>query len=203
MSGPATFDPARLAFRPVTPSRWADLETLFGERGACGGCWCMVWRLAPKAWAAGKGASNRRALRRIVEAGDEPGVLAYLGRRPIGWCAIAPREVYGTLARSRVLGRVDDRPVWSVSCLFVLAPYRRQGVSSRLLEAAVALAARRGARVVEGYPVEPSMKRMPDPFVWTGLPSAFVRAGFHEVERRSPHRPIMRREIRSRAKGPR
>lgn len=189
---------SRVTYRPATPARWPDLEQLFGERGACGGCWCMVWRLPRQRWLAGKGTGNKRALQRIVAAGRKPGVLAYLGREPIGWCAVAPRSDYVALGRSRVLQPVDDQPVWSVSCLFVAKPYRRRGVSVGLLRAAIDLAARRGARIVEGYPVEPVMSPTPDAFVWTGLPSAFTDAGFREVLRRSRTRPIMRFQIERR-----
>ncbi len=181
-----------LAFRWTTPSRWPDLEALFGERGACGGCWCMAWRLANKDWVAGKGSKNKRALKRLVTAGTKPGVLAYEGRKAIGWCAVAPRTEYSYLERSRVLKPVDDQPVWSVSCLFLLKPYRRQGYSATLLRAAADMALARGAHIVEGYPVEPSMDRTPDPFLWTGIPAAFRAAGFVEVARRSRSRPIMR-----------
>jgi GNAT superfamily N-acetyltransferase len=155
----------------------------------------MAWRLRQKDWLAGKGAGNKRALKRLVTTGGRPGVLAYLGRNPVAWCAIAPRESYSYLSRSRILKPVDDQPVWSVSCLFVLKPYRRQGVSVSLLTAAVRFAAKQGAAVVEGYPVVPTMKRTPDPFVWTGVPSAFLKAGFKEVLRRSKSRPIMRYTI--------
>lgn len=185
-----------LEFHPVTASRWADLENLFGERGACGGCWCMFWRLPRKQFDAGKGAGNKRALKRIVISGKEPGVIAYLKKEPIGWCAVAPREQYIALERSRILKPVDDKPVWSISCLFIRKPYRRKGVSSQLLQAAVEFAAKRGAAIVEGYPVEPSMEKMPDPFLWHGIPSAFTAAGFVEVLRRSKSRPIMRFEVR-------
>lgn len=185
----------KLTFRPATPERWDDLEELFGERGACGGCWCMFWRLPRKQFDAGKGAGNRRALKRLVSTEREPGLIAYLKREPIGWCALAPRQDYVALERSRILKPVDDQPVWSVSCLFIKKGYRRRGVSTRLLRAALEFAAKHGARIVEGYPVEPSMEKMPDPFLWHGIPSAFLRAGFREVERRSRTRPIMRFEI--------
>jgi len=188
-------DLSEIKFTPATPSKWGDIETLFGERGACGGCWCMAWRVRNKDWVAGKGSKNKRAFKKIVTSGEKPGILAYLGREPIGWCAVAPREVYGSLARSRVLKPVDDQAVWSISCLFVLEPYRRKGVSVPLIRAAVDLAARQGARIVEGYPVIPTMERTPDPFIWTGVPSAFLDAGFVEVARRSKTRPIMRYEI--------
>ncbi len=184
-----------LKFRPVTLARWPDLERLFGERGACGGCWCMAWRLRNKDWVAGKGPKNKRALMKIVKSGGRPGLLAYMGRDPIAWCSLAPREQYLSLANSRVLKPVDDQPVWSVSCLFVLKPFRRAGVSTRLLRAGVEFASKRGARIVEGYPVIPTMEKTPDPFIWTGVPSAFLKAGFREVARRSKTRPIMRREI--------
>jgi len=186
-----------ILFRPATPDRWKDLEKLFGERGACGGCWCMFWRLPRKKWEEGKGAANKRALKKIVSGGDlPPGILGYVKGEPIAWCAIAPREAYPALERSRVLKPVDDKPVWSVSCLFVLKAYRRKGVSVRMLEAAAAFARSNGARIVEGYPVEPTSERAPDPFIWTGTASAFRKAGFKEVARRSATRPIMRRLTR-------
>ena len=190
------FTTSELSFRELTPSRWRDLETLFGERGACGGCWCMLWRLGRREYEAGKGEGNRRALQQIVAAAKRPGILAYHGREPIAWCAIAPRSEYPGLQRSRVMAPLDDKPVWSVSCLFVARPYRRRGVSAQLLRAAVEFARRRGARIVEGYPIEPTAERTADAFVWLGLPSAFRRAGFREVARRSPTRPIMRRTLR-------
>ena len=193
-------DPETLTFRVATPSRWNDIETLFGERGACAGCWCMFWRTRRKEWEASKGAANRRAFRRIVETGKRPGILAYRGKMPVGWCALAPRKTYGSLSRSRILAPVDDRPVWSVSCLFVLRPYRRQGIASRLLAEAARHAARRGAKILEGYPVEPSSANAPDAFLWTGTAVAFDRAGFVEVARRSRTRPIMRKRLRREAR---
>lgn len=185
---------AAFYWHPATAERWVDLAALFGARGACGGCWCMFWRLPRKAFEAGKGEKNRRELQAIIRDGGEPGILGYLGDEPVAWCAVVPREVYPALARSRVLKPVDDAPVWSISCLFVKKAYRRRGLSVAMLQAAVAFAASRGATVVEGYPVEPLAGKAPDAFVWTGLATAFRAAGFREVVRRSPTRPIMRRQ---------
>lgn len=184
-----------LTFHPLTHERWCDLQTLFGERGACGGCWCMAWRLKRADYLKQKGDGNKAAFKKIVKSGQQPGVLAYVDGQPVGWCAVAPREVYSFLERSRVLGRVDEKPVWSVTCLFVAKPFRQAGVSVQLLKAAAEHAARHGARMVEGYPVVPIKDRMPDVFAWTGTVSAFRRAGFKEVARRSPSRPIMRIEV--------
>jgi GNAT superfamily N-acetyltransferase len=156
----------------------------------------MWWRLKRSEFEKRKGAGNKRAMKAIVRRGEVPGIIAYAGKQPIGWCAVAPREDYGTLERSRILKPVDDRPVWSVVCFFVDKAYRGTGVSVELLRAAVAHARRHGARIVEGYPVEPKQDRMPDAFAWFGLASAFERAGFEEVARRSPTRPIMRFYVR-------
>jgi GNAT superfamily N-acetyltransferase len=128
-----------------------------------------------------------------VQAGEVPGILAYDGERPVGWCSLGPREAFPRLERSRNLKAVDDRPVWSVVCFFVDRSCRRRGVSQALLLAAVEYARSRGARLAEGYPTDPGTKR-PDPSVYTGLVPAFRKAGFVEVLRRSERRPIMRRE---------
>jgi GNAT superfamily N-acetyltransferase len=186
----------RLTFRPLTPARWGDLEQLFGANGACGGCWCMWWRLARSEFQRQKGEANKEAFRALLDAGEVPGVLAYEGGRPVGWCAVAPRESYPALGRSRVLKPVDEQPVWSVTCFFVAKDKRRQGLTVRLLRAAVDHVRRQGGRVVEGYPVEPKAGPMPAAFAWTGLAAAFRKAGFVECARRSETRPIMRRELR-------
>ncbi len=183
----------RLEIHPLTRERWPDLEALFGPRGACGGCWCMWWRRTRSEFDRQKGPGNKRALRKIVDV-SIPGLLAYHDGHPIGWCAIEPREAYPVLDRSRTLARVDDRPVWSAPCFFVVRQFRGRGVSVKLLREAVKYAKSQGARLVEGYPVIPRKGRMPDAFAWTGTASTFRRAGFDEVARRSPTRPIMRKK---------
>ncbi len=188
-------NPARLEFQPLTQKNWDDLENLFGERGACGGCWCMYWRLKRSEFEKTKGEGNRRAMKAIVDSGEVPGLIAYDGDLPIGWVSVAPRDSFPVLGRSRILKPVDEKPVWSVVCFFVAKGMREQSVSVRLLEAAFDYAAGQGAEIVEGYPIEPKKGVIPDPFAWVGLASTFLRAGFHEVLRRSDTRPVMRREI--------
>jgi GNAT superfamily N-acetyltransferase len=156
----------------------------------------MTWRLKRSVWEAGKGEPNRRAFHKIVRRDEQPGILAYAGDEPIGWCSVAPRQVFIALEKSRVLAPVDDAPVWSISCLFVAKAWRRQGVSVKLIKAAVKFAAERGAAMVEAYPVIPYTDDMPGAFAWTGLLAAFEKAGFIEVARRSKGRPIMRRKVK-------
>jgi GNAT superfamily N-acetyltransferase len=186
-----------LVFHPLTPERWADFETLFGPQGACGGCWCMWWRLTHREFERNKGEPNRRAMKKLVGSGQIPGILAYQRGRPVGWCSVGPRKSFPRLERSRLLKRVDDQPVWSVVCFFVARSHRRQGLATRLLEAAVEYAERNGARIVEGYPVEPKRDRAPDLFLYHGPASSFRRTGFREVARRSDTRHIMRQTIRT------
>ena len=188
-----------MRIEPLTDDRWQDLEVLFGPRGACAGCWCMWWRLTQREFDEAKGEANRKAFQGIVESGRIAGLLAYEGDRPVGWCAVEPRECYPRLGRSRVLRPIDDRQVWSVPCFFVEKRSRNSGIAKQLLEAAVEHACSRGARVVEGYPVVPRQDRMPDLFAFTGTPGLFASAGFEEVARRSKTRPIMRKvlEVRS------
>jgi GNAT superfamily N-acetyltransferase len=199
---PARAPLPRLTFHPATPGRWPDVERLFGANGACGGCWCRFWKQDNAEYRAGKGAANREALRRSVVAGEVPGLLAYAGDVPVGWAAVEPRTAYRRLAISRNLPPVDDQPVWSVPCFFVARGFRGKGVAAALLEAAAAHARRRGARVLEGYPID-SARPTGAAFLYPGAFSTFVRLGFEEVLRKARTRPVVRLALRPGARRPR
>ncbi len=168
----------KLTFKLLTPETWKDFENLFGERGACAGCWCMWWKLKRSQFDKQKGAANKKAQKKIVSSGITPGIIAYIDRNPAGWCAIEPREAYPVLENSRILKRLDDQPVWSVTCFFVDKKFRRKGISIELLKEAVKFAKKNKAKIIEGYPVEPEKEKAPDTFVYHGLASAFLKAGF-------------------------
>ncbi len=193
---------AKLTFRPLSPANWTAFEELFGPRGACGECWCMWWRLPRSEFSAQKGEGNRRAMKALVEAGAVTGILALDGERAVGWCSVAPRADFSALARSRVLAPVDDAPVWSIPCFFVAKDVRHTGLTGMLLEAAVRYARSNGARIAEGYPVEPGQGGTADAFAFTGLASVSKRAGFTEAARRSPRRALYRRAVRTVIRSP-
>lgn len=155
----------------------------------------MWWRIPRAEYEKTKGEGNRASFEALVRGGVVPGILGYDGDDPVAWCAIQPRDAYPVLDRSRVLKRVDDTPVWSVTCFFIGKAHRNSGLGTEMLRAAVAHAALQGATVVEGYPVDPVKDTMPSVFAHTGFVEMFSRAGFEEIERRSPTRPIMRYSI--------
>lgn len=152
----------------------------------------MYPRLTASEFGRSKGEGNRKAMRGIVMSGGIPGIIAYEGDVPVGWCAFGPREEYVRLSTSRILKPIDDHPVWSIVCLFVARSHRRQGISTALLRAAADHARKRKAKILEGYPHEVRTAKAPDAFIWTGVASAYREAGFTEVARRSQERPIMR-----------
>ncbi len=154
----------------------------------------MHWKLRGKAYDEAKGYETRQMHKSIVDSGTVTGLLAYLHGEVVGWVAVEPRSAYERLTHSKVLKPVDDREVWSVTCFFVAKKFRKQGINVELLKAAVEYVRKKGGKIVEGYPIEAS-KEMPAPFAFTGTASAFVKAGFNEVARNSPTRPIFRFEI--------
>ena len=183
-------------FQPLTKKNWKDFEQLFGPKGACGGCWCMTWRLKATEYERMKGDANKKAMKDLVNK-SAPGIIAYNENQPVGWCAVAPRKEYIRLETSRVLKPVDDKEVWSISCFFIAKEFRNRGLSVKLLNSAADFAFSKGATIVEGYPLESKKDKMPDVFAWTGFSSVFMKAGFKEVARRSETRPIMRMEKNS------
>lgn len=185
-----------MEIHPVTPDRWTDLERLFGPRGAYAGCWCMWWRLSRAEFSRESASERRAGLKALVDAGQVPGILAYVADEPVAWVSIAPRESYPPLMHSRTLKQVDDKPVWSIVCFFVAKPYRRQGLMEGLIRGAVAYAAEQGAQIVEAYPMDPHGGTVPSSTEgYMGLLSAFGRAGFVEVARRTPRQAVMRYTI--------
>lgn len=183
---------SKLNFLPVTKKNWKDLENLFGEKGACAGCWCMYWRMRRKEYDNLRGEGTKKKMKDLIFKGTVPGILAFNDNQPVGWCSVAPREDFSVLENSRVLKRVDDKPVWSVVCFYINKNFRKNGLSVELLNAAKKYVKRNKGKIIEGYPVEPKKGNTADAFAWTGLASAFRKAGFKEVERRSETRPIMR-----------
>lgn len=179
-------------FKELTIDSWKDFERLFGERGACGGCWCMYWRLRNKDFENQKGSGNKNSMKKLVKNKEQIGIIMYLDNEPIGWCSVAPRNNFIRLENSRILKPIDDELVWSIVCFFIDKGYRRKGYSVKMLKEVIKITKEKGAKILEGYPNDPKSDNMPAAFAWTGISSAFVNAGFKEEARRSETRPIMR-----------
>lgn len=184
----------------LTPERWDDFAALFGPNGACGGCWCMWWRVTAKEFEAGADV-NRERMRALVEGGDHaPGLLAYDGERVVGWCTVSPRTEFGRIERSPDLafagGDDEAHALWSVPCFYIGPGQRGRGIARALLDAAVAYAVEHGAAVVEGYAVDPGRRKFSNSELYTGTVSLFEGAGFERVGARKPtSRIVMRRAV--------
>ena len=180
-----------LTIRSLTPDQWPALEDLFGNSGsgsACARCWCMYWRIG-SAYLKRPKEANREALHEVVTNGPPPGLLAFDGNLAVGWCQLTPRDALPWLDRTRQLKRVDDVPVWSLSCFYIRKGYRKRGVTSALIAAALEAAKQAGAPALEAYPLDANLTTSTS---FTGYASTFARAGFKIVARHAPPRPIMR-----------
>jgi GNAT superfamily N-acetyltransferase len=182
-----------LTIRPLTPDLWPALEELFGKNGACNGCWCMYGRIG-SAYRKRPCEENKAAFREIVRRGPPPGLLAFNGDVVVGWCQLIPRHALPWLDRTWRLKRVDDVPVWSLSCFYVRKGYRRQGVTSALIAAALKVAKRAKAPALEAYPLDGNVSPSAS---GSGYASTFARAGFKTVACRTPARPIMRHDLKT------
>lgn len=178
----------QIVFHEVDRNRLKDFVALFERRGGPKYCWCMAWRATPEEVKRTDRASRKAAFTGRVKQGIPVGILGYLDDKPIAWCSIAPRPTY------RDLGGAAEMPgenCWSLVCFFVQRDYRGQGITARLIDAAVGYARSRGAGVVEAYPVDPDSPS----YRFMGFVSAFEKAGFVEVGRAGTRRHVMRLNI--------
>jgi GNAT superfamily N-acetyltransferase len=190
----------RLDIHPLTPQRWNDLVALF-ERPGCSiarGCWCTFYResgkvVVPKNLSLRE--ARKRSMKKLVDRGVVPGLLGYRGGQPVGWVSLGPRDQYARLARSPVMKQVDDKPVWSIVCFVVDPKVRHQGAAAALLKGALAWARENSVDLVEAYPVDKSTTSVDDG-MWFGAKSMYDHAGFVEVARRKPTRPVVRKKVR-------
>ncbi|MGI6375240.1 MAG: GNAT family N-acetyltransferase [Anaerolineae bacterium] len=170
-----------LTFVPVTPEHWLEFEALLGGGAECQGCYCVWLRQADQGvFRANLGTGNRDAMRALIESGKTPGLLALAGGLPVGWVALGPREDFPVLDQFVEFTTTDlpDGPLWVCPCFYVHVGYRRRGVMSGLIDAALAYAREQGAASLEAYPVEPDAPYVPQGDAFGGLLSAFITAGF-------------------------
>jgi GNAT superfamily N-acetyltransferase len=182
----------KLDIRPLTADLWPALEDLFGKNGACNGWWCMYWRIGA-AYRKQSREKNRAAFRRIVKAGPPPGLLAFDGDVAVGWCQLTPRSALPWLDHAWRFKRVDEVPVWALSCFYVRIGYRKRGVTSALIAAALKAAKRAKAPQLEAYPLDAAKTPSAS---GTGYVSTFVRAGFKTAACHFSSRPIMRHDLK-------
>jgi len=186
----------QLIFEPLTKTNWNKFTGLFGEKGACGNCWCMYYRLLKSDFLEGKADDgNKRAMMEIVWKGKPAGILGLYEGQAIAWCAFSPREDFIKLEKSRVHRRIDDTMVWSIPCFFIDKNFRRHGVSVELLKGVIRYAEENGIEIIEAYPAIPTQAKLPDSFAWIGLFRSFESAGFEIVDRTSKNRPMVRYHI--------
>ncbi|HWA49845.1 MAG TPA: GNAT family N-acetyltransferase [Dongiaceae bacterium] len=198
----ATDDGTRIV--PANEASWRDLQAIFGNRGEGFVCQCQRYKLQPREAFKHYPPEIRAArLKQQTHCGKRnakstSGLVAYRDGEPVGWCAVEPRPNYiGLLRVYRVPweGRDEDKGdsgIWAVTCFFTRAGYRRQGVSRALAKAAIAFARERGARALEGYPMNTKGQEIPWGELHVGSRSIFIAAGFKEINRPTPRRSVMR-----------
>jgi GNAT superfamily N-acetyltransferase len=186
---------AAVEIHDCTSERWDDVVAVFDGPGDPGRCWCQWFYRGARADRVSAD-GNRAALEAQVRA-RPPGVLGYLAGVPSGWCAVAPRHTYTRLVWSKLLAgtpeeELADPSVWAVTCFVVRRPARGRGLAGPLLAGALDLARRGGARTVEGYPVDTAERTSTSAALFPGPLPVFLRAGFTEVARPQPARPVVR-----------
>jgi GNAT superfamily N-acetyltransferase len=189
-----------LTVHPLTPERLADLDAVFQARGCsvAKSCYCMYYRVSGKPTDLQPGETrtsrSKAAIAHLARCETPPGLLGYRDGKVVGWVSLGPRTDFARLANSPTMRQIDAKPVWSIVCFVVPSEYRKQGVAHELLAASIDFARARGATLLEAYPVDRAAPDAPNA-PWFGSSSMFAKAGFVEVARHKPTRPIVRLEV--------
>lgn len=171
-----------LEVHPATADRFDDVAAILAPKTpGAGACWCLPPRLAASELKELGAEGRPRRLRELCSQDPAPGLLAYFGDEPVGWCALGPRADMGRLTHSRTIQQLDEVPVWSVICFVVRAGHRRQGVATRLLAEAVEFARSNGAPAIEGYPIDAGGSRINATLAFVGTTALFEKAGFDRI----------------------
>jgi predicted GNAT family acetyltransferase len=187
--------PGQLSFQELTSSNWKQYEELMGEKGGCGNCWCMYFRLPNKTFQANKPDGNKKLMKQLVSKGTPQGLIAFIDKQPAGWIAFAPREDYMKLENTRIFKPLDDKPVWSITCFFIKREFRHQGLSGQLIKGVVDFARKKKIKILEAYPAIPYSQNVPHSFLWVGVLSSFIKNGFNIVKQSSKSRAMVRLEL--------
>jgi predicted GNAT family acetyltransferase len=196
-------EPIRLRVAPANEVPFTDVEAVFGTRGDPAHCWCQWYKIPGSDWRRfGDEGLRERLQEQVHSSGIGRGLIAYDGETPVGWCAVEPRSDLPRVRQSTIVKGAtahpdfDDSAVWAVSCFVVPRNHRGRGVARALTEAAIDFARSGGARVVEAYAVDPSIRTKVTPdALFHGTVSMFARAGFTEVARPRPDRAVMQVEL--------
>lgn len=191
-----------ITVEPAALLPWSALETVLASTGESRHCWCRWW-LTTNAEYDALTDDDRRERAHADHATHEPrGLLAHRDGVPVGWVGVAPRADYVRLPRTKLVASGTPHPdfadptIWSIVCFTVAPAARRTGVARALLTAAIAHATAGGASRIEAYPVDtdaPTASGRPPSSddLNTGTLSLFTAAGFVEVTRPKPTRPIV------------
>ena len=189
--------PSDIRFLPLTAERADDFTDLFGPSGACYGCWCTHFRLRPATRQALDAGAKRDLMLARIASGPPPGLLAYRGDQAIGWMQIGPRADVpewnnpGRSSSPLPDAPADDPAVWAISCFFFRSRERGKGLSAPFVAAAITYARSSGARLLEASPMDRA-KQSKSIGLFVGSTSTFLKAGFTEVARAKPGRPLLR-----------
>ncbi|SBS74808.1 GNAT family N-acetyltransferase [uncultured Microbacterium sp.] len=186
---------AEITIVPASPDRFADVEQALTGGGDGASCWCQWWMLSASQFNATTRDERHDMLRTQAEGPLAPGLIGYVDGEPAGWVKVAPRTSQPRLARTRAFAAsptpFEDETAWAVSCFVVRREHRGQGLSAALLEAALGHARANGARVIEAYPLDTAVQKATTNDLYHGSLSTFLAAGFREVARPKPNRPIV------------
>ena len=177
--------------KELSKKTWPDFERLFSQGNGWDFCWCMHFhrprRLPKNRWLhtrAERGVRNRGEKRELVERGCAHGILVYAQGEPVGWCPYGPNEELPRIDNSRKyrgLAPEGGTRLWRITCFAVLKEYRRRGVASAALKAALEAIRKKGGGLVEAYPITRWLARAFGNESTHGMASMFEKEGFKAV----------------------
>lgn len=182
-------------YKLMNEETWPDFEAMFQKhKGVRGGCWCTFHQCSSSEFQKMQKEERRDFHRERVFGGTSTGVIYYEDDCPVAWCEFGKAELFEQINRNRAYKNLslEVKPEWRICCIFTDKEHRKEGLSKKVLSAALTLIEEMGGGKVEAFPLDIPGNEKPQ---YTGTVKMYLEEGFKVVAPLGKYQLLMAKDV--------